>query len=111
MIDCLRSGVCHYLLEDGVSVWSREDARAQNDSRVLGVLQLLEEVGALQHGSKGIMALAQMLVRVGEVVLWAHKPDLCALQPCLADPTTRQGCSGEPWRSTEGSALDCSIYS
>lgn len=99
--------VCCYLLEDGISVWSRQDAGAEDDSRMLGALQLLEEVGALQHGRKGIMALAQMLVRVGEIVLWAHKPDLCALQPCLANPASRRACSGMLRSSKKGRALLC----
>ena len=72
------------LLENSISVRSGEDAGAKYDCRMLSALQLLEEIRALQHGSQSIWPLSQVVVRVGEVILWPHQTYLCTLQPDFA---------------------------
>ena len=72
-----------YLAEDSVTIVSFQNSRANNDGRILGILQLLCKLPTLAELSQGVCPFSQVLVGVGEVSLRPDNTNLCTLKPCF----------------------------
>ena len=92
-----------HLLEDRVPVWAGQNAGPEDDCRVLGALELLEEVGAAQQSAEGVWALPQVSV---DSLCLGHSPSSVCLSSSSILGTAHQGQQKTPHGTWDHAGLE-----